>query len=290
MENKTDTNLLKESSSVASKLVEKLIPMPKWISWVCILFILIFFSAIIIYMLINVIFGLTFQGSINLKSHLSMVMFFGMITLYITQLFAATWLSLNKQSNQIVDVHGTWTMVQIPESTFSWTIRDFGSSSGPWILLIVAIFLPTMLSFIPHTMQIFLEVTETDSTNLTLHELQVTGIVYYFCVSLIAVLVTMEASVLMNLRDIGGIWTSMILASMVIDIIGLFFLHSIDSPLAWKGDGFESGGTGIYMFLYIFFCFLSSFFTILFARANREMIFEALVLESGKRHSQNVRQ
>ena len=263
--------------------------LPKWFwFFYIVMFLFILISGIIVISM-NILSDLSSSDDVNLAPHLSVIMLSTIMLLYMIQILAAVWLSLKKQSQKIVDIHGTWAIVQVPESNFTWTIRDFRDSSGPWILLIVAIFLPTMLSFIPHTMLVFSDIIQVDGDSpLTETDLQIIGLIYYLCVSLIAVLITMEASFLMNLRDVGGIWTSMLLASMVIDIISLFFLHNIGSPLQWKGTGFEGGATGVYIFFLIFFSFFSSFLTILFARASREMVFEALVLDSKDKVSQKT--
>ena len=210
------------------------------------------------------------------------------IILYMTQAFTVTLMSLKRPKIGVVVVHGRSKEIPLTGiSILTWTISDTIRNGGPWVFLIVAIFLPVMLSFIPDAILI-----SSRDTNVSIPEdpvpsgvflsevkFRIAGMMYYLCLSLIAVLITVEASILMNLKDTAGFWIGMVLVSTILDIASFLILYSMGDPLEkWNGQGFEAAGA-VYFLLLAFFCTISSFLTIVFARASREMIFEVLVLE-----------
>ena len=208
------------------------------------------------------------------------------IFLYVLQFFAVLSISIRQpQRTRVVEVHGKWRAVHLEESSsvLRWTINDAIHNSGPWIFFIVAIFLPVMLSIIPDVFLVLEndEISEiTEDFFLTKAEFAVTSIMYYLCLSLIAILITIEASILMNFKYTAGVWIGMILASMILDITSFLILYSMGDPLEkWNKDEqiFVTTGPQLFVFL-AFFCTISSSFTIMIARASREMVFEALAI------------
>ena len=220
----------------------------------------------------------------RLTSQFYIIILSFMILLYLIQVLVAIVFSFKEGSKKTIEIDRVHGDVEIRESVMYWTIRDFRSSGGPWILFIVAIFLPVMLSYIPHTMLILPEnrIVEAGMTDVSVANFGTSALIYYICISIIAVLITVEASLLLSLRDIGGIWIAMLLASIIMDIISLFFLNSMGSPFEWITDKSYPailGSTTLFMSLLAFICFISSFVIIIFARSSREMILEALVVE-----------
>lgn len=252
--------------------------------WIIVLsFVVIFCLLVLSYILWSIIKLLIIEDENVKKGRLAsqfyIIALSFMMLLYVIQTAGAIWFSAKKESNKIIEISGVYRNVEIKESVMRWTIRDFLSYGGPWILSIVAIFLPVMLSYIPHTMLIFPENVIRNSDISVVTDFETSALIYYMCISIVAVLITVEASILLSLRDIGGIWMGMLLASIIMDIISLFFLNSIGSPFRWINFNLTISGTASYMSLLTLFCFISSFVTIIFARSSREMIFEALVVE-----------
>ena len=204
------------------------------------------------------------------------------IILYVIQAFTAIAMSLKSQEKRVVEVHNEWKEVRLDGSSlFKWTIDDAFHNNGPWIFLIVAIFLPVVLSVIPDIISMFANDNFKISSGsfLTETKFKTTGIIYYLCLSLIAVFITIEASILMSLKDIAGVWIGMILAAMILDITSFLILYGMGDPREeWDGKKFEVSGAE-FIFVLAYVCTISSLLTIMFARASREMIFEALVME-----------
>lgn len=222
-----------------------------------------------------------------LPSTIATYMLTTVIALYIIQALTAVWMSLKPQKIKVVEIHDRYKVILLNGSSIlRWTIDDAIRNSGPWIFLIVAIFLPVMLALIPDVVLISSRDPDikipTDESFLSEGEFRITSIMYYLCLSLIAVLITLEASILMNLKDVAGIWIGMVLVTMILDIVSFLVLYGMEDPLGkWKGLGFEVAGAQ-YFFLLAYFCTISSFLTIMFARASREMVFETLVIEGAE--------
>ena len=200
----------------------------------------------------------------SLKATTATYMLSIVVTLYIIQTFAAIWMSLKPQKTRIVEVRGIWKEVYLERiSILGWTKDDAFRSSGPWIFLIVAIFLPVMVSIIPDVVST-LSSDATDrmkeTTILTKTRFMITGITYYLCLSLIAVLITVEASILMSLKDTAEVWIGMVLVTIILDIASFLVLYGMEDPLEkWNGQGFEATGPEYFLILSLFLYYIQFF-------------------------------
>lgn len=202
-----------------------------------------------------------------------------LIIFYAAQAFIAVALALRKIGMFTIMFAGESKKIEIGLSPFQWTFQNIESFVLSWVFLIVALLLPVMFTFIPDAMLVYDPPNPGLTQILSTNGLEHAASVYYFCIALLVVFITMEVSFLLNLRDIGGPWVPMLLAALAIDLISLYFFNRMGNPLGWEGSSFEKGTTG-FMFWVGVFCFLSSFMTILFSRAQREMVLEGLVSPS----------
>lgn len=200
----------------------------------------------------------------------------GLIILYGAQTVTLFYLSLRKTGTFTIVIDGKSQSIEIGLSPFEWTFRNIESFVMNWVFLVVALMLPLMFTFIPDAMLVYDPPRPELTQNLTQNSMEHSASIYYLCITLLAIFITMEVSFLLNLRDIGGPWVAMLLAALGIDLISLYFFNRMGDPLGWSGNSFEKG-TMWFMLAVGAFCFVSSFMTILFSRAQREMVFEGLV-------------
>ena len=254
-------------------------------------FVRFFIGGVIFVLIVSIAIALYLSGfepELATSVYILILVFF--IFFYLFHFFAAIYLSNKNQPKKIIGRNGIQKNVILKESVMEWTIDDLFNSAGAWILFIVAIFLPVMLSFIPNVMLILptefvFKDTVLGTKFVGLQDSRVSdfkkaALIYYMCAYVITILIAVEASLLMNISDTGGVWIGMLLVSMIMDIISLYFLNNIGSPINWKIDNKEAfaiGGTMSFLLFMIIICFISSFATILFSRSSREMIIEALV-------------
>ncbi len=135
--------------------------------------------------------------------------------------------------------------------------------SKTWLAGVAILIIPFLLSWIPSLPKLNQDVDpKSNFVDLA---------AYFGCVSLITVLITVELTLLFDLRNEGRRWQTMLVTALGLDIVSLFILTSyIEPPVKWHTE--SSPWTAIFMAMTAGAALLSSFVIVLFSKSANEHV------------------
>lgn len=148
-----------------------------------------------------------------------------------------------------------------PLSLLRRTFSGGQNLSKTWLAGLAILLIPFLLSWIPNLPKLNQDDDQTSRF--------VDIAAYFGCVSLITVLITVELTLLFDLRNEGKRWQTMLVTALGLDIVSLFLLTSyIEAPTKWHTEA--SPWTAIFMAMTAFAALLSSFVIVLFSKSANE--------------------
>jgi hypothetical protein len=144
--------------------------------------------------------------------------------------------------------------------------RTFGGGeafSRTWLATIAILAIPFLLSWVPTVPHMH--------TSVAAEQRAIDVAAYYGCVAIITVLITVELTLLFDLRNEGRRWQGMLVVALGLDVVSLFiFTTHIGHPRDWST--LSSTWTWVYMLVAGCSALASSFVIVLLSKSANEYV------------------